>query len=100
MEITHYGGTGSLRVCTGQYAGSIHGIRRTVRGGQRSDRDHGGKRGYAAERQDPCDKNGEEFSSVQVSGDGVVDKDGNLAEGENIYTPVYAVTGQAGAYMK
>ena len=42
-------------------------------------------------------KTGEEFSSVQVSGDGVVDKDGNLAEGENIYTPVYAVTGQAGA---
>ena len=34
---------------------------------------------------------------MQVSGDGVVDKDGNLAEGENIYTPVYAVTGQAGA---
>ena len=42
-------------------------------------------------------KTGEEFSSVQVSGDGVVDKDGNLVEGENIYTPVYAVTGQAGA---
>lgn len=42
-------------------------------------------------------KTGEEFSSVMVSGDGVVDKDGNLAEGENIYTPVYAVTGQAGA---
>lgn len=42
-------------------------------------------------------KTGEEFSSVQVSGDGVADKDGNLAEGENLYTPVYAVTGQAGA---
>lgn len=42
-------------------------------------------------------KTGEEFSSVQVSGDGVVDKDGNLAEGENLYTPVYTVTGQAGA---
>ena len=42
-------------------------------------------------------KSGEEFASVQVSGDGVVDKDGNLAEGENIYTPVYGITGQAGA---
>lgn len=42
-------------------------------------------------------KTGEEFSSVQVSGDGVEDKDGNLVEGENIYTPVYKVTGQAGA---
>lgn len=42
-------------------------------------------------------KTGEEFSSVQVSGDGVVDKDGNLVEGENLYTPVYKVTGQAGA---
>lgn len=45
-------------------------------------------------------KTGEEFSSVQVSGDGVVDKDGNLAEGENIYTPVYAVTGRPGRHMK
>lgn len=42
-------------------------------------------------------KTGEEFSTVQVSGDGVVDKDGNLVEGENLYTPVYKVTGQAGA---
>lgn len=43
------------------------------------------------------EKTGEEFSSVQVSGDGVVDKEGNLAEGENIYIPVYSVTGKAGA---
>ena len=42
-------------------------------------------------------KTGETFASVQVSGDGVADKDGNLAEGENLYTPVYSVTGQAGA---
>lgn len=42
-------------------------------------------------------KTGEEFASVQVSGDGVVDKDGNPVEGENIYTPVYKITGQAGA---
>lgn len=42
-------------------------------------------------------KTGEEFASVQVSGDCIVDKDGNLVEGENIYTPVYKVTGQAGA---
>lgn len=42
-------------------------------------------------------KSGEEFSSVQVSGDGVVDKDGNLAEGTNIYIPVYSVVGKAGA---
>lgn len=42
-------------------------------------------------------KTGEEFSSVQVSGDGVIDKDGNLAEGENIYIPVYSVIGKAGA---
>lgn len=43
------------------------------------------------------DKTAEEFSSVKVSGDGVVDKDGNLVEGENIYTPVYGVTGMEGA---
>ena len=42
-------------------------------------------------------KTGEEFASVTVSGDGVVDKDGNLADGQNIYTPVYEVVGKAGA---
>ncbi len=42
-------------------------------------------------------KTAEEFAGVQTSGDGVVDKAGNLAEGENIYIPVYEVTGKAGA---
>lgn len=42
-------------------------------------------------------KTAEEFAGVQTSGDGVLDKAGNLAEGENIYTPVYEVTGKAGA---
>lgn len=42
-------------------------------------------------------KTGEEFASVQVSGEGIKDKNGNLAEGENIYTPVYGVAGQPGA---
>ena len=60
------------------------------RGGQWRDCDHGGERGYATERpRSLVTKTGEEFSSVQVSGDGVADKDGNLAEGENLYTPVY-----------
>lgn len=42
-------------------------------------------------------KTGEEFASVQVSGEGVKDKSGNLAEGRNIYVPVYSVTGKEGA---
>ncbi len=42
-------------------------------------------------------KTAEEFSGVQTSGDGVADKAGNLAEGGNIYTPVYGVTGKEGA---
>lgn len=42
-------------------------------------------------------KTGEEFSSVQMSGDCVVDKDGNFSEGEMIYTPVYKVVGKANA---
>lgn len=42
-------------------------------------------------------KTGESFSSVMVSGSGIADKEGNLAEDENIYTPVYNVCGMAGA---
>lgn len=42
-------------------------------------------------------KTGEIFSSVTVSGDGVVDKDGDLAKGKDIYTPVYEVKGRVGA---
>lgn len=42
-------------------------------------------------------KTGEIFSSVTVSGDGVVDKDGDLAKGKDIYTPVYEVKGRTGA---
>lgn len=42
-------------------------------------------------------KTAEEFAGVQVSGDGMIDKAGDLAEGGSIYTPVYEVTGKAGA---
>lgn len=42
-------------------------------------------------------KTGEVFSSVTVSGDGVADKDGDLAKGKDIYTPVHEVKGRAGA---
>ena len=42
-------------------------------------------------------KTGESFSSVTVSGSGIADKEGNIAENENIYTPVYNVSGMAGA---
>lgn len=42
-------------------------------------------------------KSGEDFASVQISGDGVINKDGNMVEGENVYTPVYGIIGQAGA---
>ena len=42
-------------------------------------------------------KTGEEFVSVTVSGDGVVDKDGDIAKGKDIYTPVYEVKGKSGA---
>ena len=42
-------------------------------------------------------KTGEVFSSVTVSGGGVADKDGDLAKGKDIYTPVYEVKGRAGA---
>ncbi len=42
-------------------------------------------------------KTAEEFAGVQVSGDGVLDKAGNLADGENIYIPVYGITGKADA---
>ena len=42
-------------------------------------------------------KDAEGFESVQVSKDGVPDKDGNLAEGEAIYTPVYGTAAKEGA---
>lgn len=42
-------------------------------------------------------KAAEEFASVQTSGDGVIDKAGDLTEDGSIYTPVYEVTGKAGA---
>lgn len=42
-------------------------------------------------------KTAEEFAGVQTSGDGIIDKDGDLAEGGNIYTPVFEVVGKAGA---
>lgn len=42
-------------------------------------------------------KTGEVFSTVIVSGEGVADKDGNLAEGKDMYTPIYEVKGRAGA---
>lgn len=42
-------------------------------------------------------KTGEEFTTVTISGDGIPDKDGNLIEGKNLYTPLYEVKGKAGA---
>ena len=42
-------------------------------------------------------KTAEEFAGVQVSGDGFIDKDGDLTEDGSIYTPVYEVAGKAGA---
>ncbi|MGC4019985.1 MAG: SpaA isopeptide-forming pilin-related protein [Muricomes sp.] len=42
-------------------------------------------------------KSGEDFTSVQISGDDAINKEGNLTEGETIYTPVYNIIGQAGA---
>ncbi len=42
-------------------------------------------------------KTAREFAGVQTSGDGMADKGGNLPGGEIIYTPIYEVTGKAGA---
>ena len=45
-------------------------------------------------------KTAEEFAGVQVSGDGFIDKDGDLTEDGSIYTRSMKWPGKRGRYMK